>query len=339
MKKYPHDWDERTQEYRDAILKAEELVQADLELYRAKPPATFKAKAEVEAMIWDKIPAPLQTVIQSNKVRRGGDGYNARWFAYLLSDDLKPDPFKVRARLYKAAQSHDVEFAWDYLDGGGTPGRVCDGLTLAKEAYKAAPPGKAEDAFREAFEEHLTSTKARPRNAARKSRGTRNKAPRIRPPQGPRTIQTAGALQESKEVWNSLQESALEPLTSLVNSRLEGIVDPAIIAEIVQDFRLGVQSCYQLTLDKIRTIRAKGSSLEILAVKQTQIIEASEILGLEVPSRGSKEYKGWRPDKALVKKTYWKLSARYHPDKPENADDDNILNRYKAIQQAYTLLK
>jgi len=336
MRKYPANWDKRTQEYRDAVLEAEIAAKELIELYLADPPATSKAKAIAEAAIWNKVPQDIRTFFNSSE---RGDGYSANWLAYMLSDDLKPDSFKVRARLLKASLLHDVDFAWDYLDGSGVPSHVDDGLTLAKKAFKAASPEKAEEAFKQAFEERLTSTAKRPRDAHRNRTSRGRAAPRVRAPQGPRSLQTADAMQESKEIWNSLQESALEPLTNLVNSRLEGIAEPAVIAEIVQDFRLGVQSCYQLTLDKIRAIRSKGSSLEILAVKQTQIIEAAEILGLEVPSRGSKEYKGWRPDKALVKKTYWKLSARFHPDKPENAGDDNILDRYKAIQQAYTLLK
>jgi len=341
-----------TEEAYQAAIFAAQVDAIDLiEEYKKNPPKTSRDKALSENAIWLKVDPKYRNIIMDMK------GYEAKWLAYVLADGGPCSPFKARARALKELRKgFNVVPAWEALDEGINPEHVYEAFTSASTAAKNAADGEAHQRFEQSLTESIVKPIRDRRPVSPKSisrRGGRSKLSRP-PRQRPAPEQTETAIvaepprsrwakpldemtTESKALWVTITMTLDKEIPAFVASRLNGLTEPSQIEDISDEFKLEVNACYQNLLGKIRNIRARGTSKEILNIKQSEIIEAAEILGFKAPSRSAKHYRTWRPDLELAKKAYLKLASRFHPDK--NPDDDRSAQRFDSIQKAWNLLK
>jgi hypothetical protein len=326
------------QDYQDAVFEGQIAAIDMIEAYKENAPTISKDKATIEHAIWLKVDPKTRKVIMDY------DGYEAKWLAYVLADGGPCSPFKARARALKEIRNgFNVDLAWKALDSGVRTEHVYESFSAASSAAKRASSGDTLQTFERVLAEMLGRP---PRDRHAKTVDDSPKAPKVAPNsrgarvslRGRPLTRAADELNsESKILWHTFSKLLDEEIPPYVAKRLAGLTDASIIEEIANEFKLEVNACFQNMVRKVRNVRSKGNSKEILIVKQSKVIEASEILGLKVPARGSKHYRGWRPDLVLAKKAYFKLSARFHPD--TNPNDPRCVERFQAIQSAWNILK
>jgi len=343
--------------YYQAILDAKQLTQSAIDEYRQNPPQTQKGLAEAEQKLWEAVPKDLVYAIRNSPL---GDKCYERYVAMVTADlvgkgETTLTPFRNRARILVASKGCPTDLIFEYLDQHPdlvSKSSTMDVINAAKRDYiKNGDTAQCLQTFVNGVAKAPLAkqirNKRRSQPGPKTPKSVKEEPPIVQPQPAPKAIPpkeskrssaTELAMKESKDLWLNIQDSVMGPLTKLVHDRLDDrSINENTITELLEDFQIGVHVCYQNVLVKIRDMQRRGPT-QLSGVSQEKVLWAGEMLYLDgIPPPHTKGRGSWRPDPDKVKKAYWKLSVRYHPDKV--GDDPQYKERYLAIQEAYQYLQ
>lgn len=343
----------RDEFYMKACENAAQHLSPMIEAYRASySTLSSRERAIEEDRIWDAVPHKYRSVI-------GRDGEAAPWLHMALKIDKDEAGYRARLRtLAKERKEYDVSYAWEFMNNP-----ECSGSRVSKaisEAFKTAcketdgeknagidpdyRDRKRKQRFAEALLEELTKpsgkspkteTSAPRKDRSRSGRKQPKAPPTPPPPQGKplEDVIVGGDGVETRRMWEEFQDFFIEKAREFAKNRLKDIETDAAIEERLVSFKAEMHACFQDFCMGLQQARNRRLSREILDDRRDRIRWALEVLRVEVK-------KGWvkeRLDKAAIKTSYKKLSARFHPD--NNNGDDKFKARYQEVQDAYQLLK